>query len=179
MRNVKYLLIIVFIAAVAAITVVRSGAYDVAATNPHSTWSSGALHTVMRYSVKARATGIAVPRLDDPALIKSGFGEYHEMCEGCHGAPGVQPGEAGQGLMPRAPDLARTASTWTDQELFWIVKNGVRMTGMPAWGPTHDDKELWTTVAFVRRLPSLSAHDYQTLVRETRGMDMHHGKDAH
>ena len=158
---------------------VRVGLYNVAATNPHFKLTNALLHTVMRYSVKARASGIATPPLDDPALIEQGFADYREMCQVCHGAPGIDPDEAGKGLTPRPPDLTRTAGRWSDAELFWIIKNGVRMTGMPAWGPTHDDARLWSMVAFVRRLPSLSARDYASLVEEARGKDMHHRKDAH
>ena len=77
------------------------------------------------------------------------------MCVSCHGAPGVDASEAGDGLNPPAPDLTLPrVQKRTDGELFWLVQNGIRMTGMPAFGTTHKDEEIWKIVAFVRRLPS-------------------------
>lgn len=173
MKGAKEWIAGILIVIVAVAAAVWMGIYNVASTEPHSELTNAMLHTVMRYSVKAHANGIAAPPLDDPALIERGFGDYREMCQVCHGAPGVDPDEAGKGLMPRPPDLARTAGQWSDAELFWIIKNGVRMTGMPAWGPTHDDARLWSIVAFVRRLPSMSARDYRALGEKARGRDMH------
>ena len=71
-----------------------------------------------------------------------GAGEYAEMCSGCHLAPGMKRTEISQGLYPRAPELRRKTDL-TPAEQFWIVKHGVKMTGMPAWGVTHDDELLW------------------------------------
>jgi mono/diheme cytochrome c family protein len=159
---------------------VYSGAYDVAATRPHAPLTQRFLHAAMRHAVQRRAQDIVAPPLDDLVQIHNGVRDYREMCQPCHGAPGVDPDEVGQGLTPAPPDLVRTARTWSAPELFWILKYGVRMTGMPAWGPTHDDAELWAIVAFVRRLPTLSAEDYQTLVRAAEREPHRHGaRGAH
>jgi mono/diheme cytochrome c family protein len=72
--------------------------------------------------------------------------------------------EISRGLYPRAPELRRNTDL-TPAELFWIVKHGVKMTGMPAWGVTHDDDLLWDVVAFVRKLPELTPEQYQTMVK--------------
>jgi mono/diheme cytochrome c family protein len=89
------------------------------------------------------------------------------MCVTCHGAPGVDASEAGEGLNPAAPDLSTgKVQKRSDGELFWLVQGGIRMTGMPAFGPTHNDEEIWKIVAFVRRLPALSPEEQQELKRE-------------
>ena len=71
------------------------------------------------------------------------------MCLTCHGAGTVDPSEIGEGLNPPAPDLTQpSVQSKTDGELFWIVQNGIRMTGMPAFGPTHKDEEIWDARGF-------------------------------
>jgi mono/diheme cytochrome c family protein len=142
-----------------------SGIYNIAADVPHSQPIYWFLKTLREHSVAARATGIVVPHdLDDPKRIAAGAGEYAEMCSGCHLAPGMTRTEISRGLYPRAPELRRE-SELTPAEQFWIVKHGVGMTGMPAWGVTHDDELLWDVVAFLRKLPELTADQYQTLVK--------------
>lgn len=137
------------------------GIYNIGTRNHDNAVVNWALDTGMTRSVALHARGIHVPKLTDPALIQKGFQHYDEMCVGCHGAPGVAPGEIAQGLWPKAPDLGRSVPTWTPAQLFWITKNGIKFTAMPAWGPSHDDGELWALVAFLERLPQLSPADYQ------------------
>jgi len=87
------------------------------------------------------------------------------MCFSCHGAPGHKPSEIGRGLNPKPPQLdAEEIQGRSDAELYWIIKNGVRMTGMPAFGPTHEEKELWSIIAFLRRLPEMDAKAYDAMV---------------
>src|SRR5262245_4431884 len=85
--------------------------------------------------------------LDDPAKLLIGVEHYAAHCAVCHGAPGVSRGDIARGLYPPPPDLAKTAPLYTPAELFWIVKHGIKMTGMPAWS-NHSDDELWATVGF-------------------------------
>jgi mono/diheme cytochrome c family protein len=75
--------------------------------------------------------------------------------------PGIERSEIGKGLNPQAPDLAEAVKTWTPQQLFWIVKNGVKMTGMPSFGATHDDQEVWNVIALIEKLPTMTAEQYQ------------------
>lgn len=160
---------------IVAAGVVYSGLLNVSALAAHSAPAQWLLHTTMVHSVKRRAAGIQVPPLDDPKRIQAGFGDFNDMCVACHGAPGVERSEIGLGLMPRAPDLAKAAARWSPNELFWILKHGVKMTGMPAFGPTHEDEELWTIVSFVRQLPHVSAAEYQALVARAESMPSGHG----
>lgn len=141
------------------------GVPDVAATTPHWALTRWILSTTMERSVARRARALEPPAfLDESPRIRAGAREYDEMCAGCHGAPGVEPGHIGKGLNPEPPDLARAAPDWTVQELFWITAHGVRMTGMPGFAASHSDEELWEIVAFVKRLPRMSDAEYRALL---------------
>jgi mono/diheme cytochrome c family protein len=85
------------------------------------------------------------------------------MCTGCHLGPGVERSELSQGLYPPAPELAR-GDDLTPAEQFWVIKHGIKLTAMPAWGKTHDDNLIWDMVAFIRQLPKLNAAQYQAAV---------------
>ena len=145
--------------------VVYMGAYNIAADVPHTQPVYWLMTEVRERSIAARAAGIDVPGdLADPKRVTSGAGQYAEMCAGCHLAPGMKRTEMSRGLYPRAPELRR-ASDRTPAEQFWIVKHGVKMTGMPAWGITHRDEILWDVVGFLRKLPELTPEQYQALVK--------------
>ena len=144
--------------------VIYAGMYDVAATSPHSRLTSWLLETARSRSIKAQAAAVqAPPGLDDPAKVLIGVEHYAAHCAVCHGAPGVPKGDIGRGLYPQPPDLANTPTLYSPAELFWIVKHGIKMTGMPAWSD-HSDGELWATVAFVEKLPGMSEQEYARLV---------------
>ena len=130
-----------------------SGIYSVAAVKPHSDIVIWLLTTARDKSIAQHSGHIQPPALTDPALVQTGFQEYHSMCVACHGAPGQEASEISKGLNPKPPQLTTPAvQARGNVELFWIIKNGLRMTGMPAFGPTHDDPILWSLVAFLRRL---------------------------
>ena len=148
---------------VAASSFIYSGAFDVAADNPHSLPVYWLMQKVRQYSISARA-GDTVPNdLGEAKRISSGAAQYAEMCSDCHLAPGMKRTEVSRGLYPRAPELRR-GSTLTPAEEFWVVKHGIKMSGMPAWGITHNDEVLWDVVAFLRKLPDLTVDQYKGLV---------------
>lgn len=149
-----------------AVLFIYLGIYNVAATYPDKAPVRWVLDTTMEHSVKRHAAGIKTPPLNDPAMVRLGLSHYRQMCVGCHGAPGVAVGEFAQGLNPRPPGLVESVSDWKPNELFWITKYGVRMTGMPAWDVTHSDKEIWAVVAFLQKLPSLTPEQYQAMSRQ-------------
>ena len=154
---------------------IYAGVYDVAATTPHWPIAAAIIETARVHSIKVRAADIAVPPgLDDPAKVLIGVEHYAAHCAVCHGAPGVPKGDIARGLYPPPPDLAKTAPLYNPAELFWIVKHGVKMTGMPAWSD-HSDEELWATVAFLEKLPGMSEQDYARLVMAS----MAHGGGHH
>ena len=125
-------------------------------------------------SMRKRAAQVNNPHKDDPGAREEGLDHYMENCLVCHGAPGVDKGEIGKGLNPPAPELEESVEEFTDAELFWTVKNGIRMTGMPAFAPTHSDEELWNVVTFMRHLPELSAAERERLIAFTEREEAHH-----
>ena len=163
MNCIKGFFILLVAAVVAGLVTLYSGIIDVGATNPHNAFTQWLLGTAMDSSVRAHARGIEAPPLEDPRLVMNGFRHYREMCVGCHLAPGITSSEIRKGLMPEAPALQEAVEEWTPAELFWVVKHGVKMTGMPAWGPTHSDEDIWAMVAFLEKLPHMSAQQYEDM----------------
>jgi len=143
-----------------------SGVINVAATYPHSSLTRWVLHTAMERSVSYHASNIQTPSLDRPDQILNGFRHYREMCTGCHLVPGVSSSEIRKGLMPTPPKLQQTVREWTPAELFWIIKNGVRMTAMPAWGPSHSDEKIWEMVAFLEKFPDMTKAQYSEMDKQ-------------
>ncbi len=151
--------------AVGAASVVYFGWYNVAAVAQHTLPVYKVLDTALRQAIRQRAKHIDPPPLEDPALIDRGFVHFHRKCVPCHGAPGIAPEDAGQGMLPLPTNLVESARNLTAAEIFWVLKNGIKMTGMPAWQFRFGDDDLWAIVAFVKRLPDLSPRDYQAMER--------------
>ena len=145
------------------------GTYNVAADDPHWAITESLLRLVRERSIEARANAVQVPDLGDEKRILAGAGEYAQMCEGCHLGPGIAETELRQGLNPKPPHLAR--GRLDPREAFWVIKHGIKATGMPAWGRTHDDELLWNLVAFVQTLPRLDAKGYRELVARAPAHD--------
>ena len=165
MRFVLVILGLAVATAVGSLAFIYSGLADVAATSPHWPITGWFLATTMETSVRRHARGIAPPAsVGDDDRVREGAPAYDAMCASCHGAPGRDPGVVGRGLNPEPPVLAKEAEGWSPSEIFWVTSHGIRMTGMPAFGPTHTDEELWVVVALVKRLPRLSAADYRALL---------------
>lgn len=177
MKMIAMTAVTLVLLAVGIVGFVYTGIYDVSASSPHGSISRWLLETTMRASVKRRAEQVEVPDLEDRSLVLAGVNDFEEMCVQCHGAPGRERDAVGKGLNPPAPDLAESATQMTAAELFWVSKHGIRMTGMPAWGETHDDEALWPVVAFVTTLPGLSAAGYAEMLENATGMG-HHTNDA-
>lgn len=178
MKKIVLTVLILLLAAVAAVMgFVYSGTAEVAATKPHSTVVEWFLVTTREHAIERRIADLEVPDLSNESLFATGLAHYHEMCVTCHGAPGIERSEIGRGLNPPPPDLA--TATLTDEEAaesFWIIQHGLRMTGMPAFGPTHSDEEIWGLVAVQKRLADLTPQDYARQVEELGDHD--HGDHA-
>ena len=177
MKTVIALLVCVSIAVLAVVAIIYSGIYNVSASAPHSSPVAWVLSTTMRQSVARRAQDIEVPDLNDRELQLAGINDYDAMCTECHGSPGAKLSALALGLNPAPPDLVESVEHMTAADVFWVTKHGVRMTGMPAWGESHSDDQLWPIVAVVLLLPELDADQYTTLLRsaENRG---HHPNDT-
>lgn len=149
------------VAGAAGLGFIYSGVYDIAATSPHYDVTYKLLRTLMEQSIKRNARDVMAPDLEDPEKVHSGFKNFNAMCVTCHGAPGVAASEIGKGLYPAAPDLAKAAKAWTSAELYVIIKNGIKMSGMPAWEQSHSGDEIWALVAFLKVLPTMPANEYR------------------
>jgi mono/diheme cytochrome c family protein len=173
MKLVTGLVIGILVAIIGALLFTLSGAFNVAATAPDSSFREWLFDTTMRRSVTMRSSGISAPQFTDEQA-KDGSKEYGEMCTGCHGAPGKEPRAIGKGLNPRPPDLAKSVPTWEDGNLFWIIKNGIKMTAMPAFGRTHDDQTIWNIVAFLKKLPGMTPEQYAAFQDQAGGAEQEH-----
>ncbi|MEX0879816.1 MAG: cytochrome c [Thermoanaerobaculia bacterium] len=143
---------------------VLSGVFDVSATVHPSKLEKQLAGAALDRSVARRAPNTSNPVAPSPEVLRAGLAHYRGICVTCHGAPGVDASEIGIGLNPPAPDLTlRKVQRRTDGELFWLVSHGIRMTGMPAFGPTHEDEDIWKIVAFLRHLPEITPEEEKEL----------------
>ena len=178
MRLIKIVLAVVVLLLVAGVGFVYGGIFNIAADDPHWGLTQRMLETTRDRSIVKQARGVAVPpKLDDPAMVATGAQEYAEMCTGCHLAPGMEDTEMRTGLYPKPPNLSTPGARRSPAETFWVIKHGLKMTGMPAWGLTHDDQRIWTMVAFVQKLPGLSPSQYQALIEQGEGPGHTHGDE--
>ncbi len=143
-----------------AALVVYGGLYDVAATRQHSQPMYSVLEGAMRQSVRLRARDIAEPPLADERMALRGAACFRDKCVQCHGAPGVAQGDIGKSMQPLPGPLVDARQHWRPRELYWLVRHGLKMTGMPAWEYRLADSEIWDVVAFMQHLPTLNATQY-------------------
>jgi hypothetical protein len=169
-RKAVWSVLILAVVGSAAAALSYSGAYDVGADEPHSTITARVLAVIRDRSIAARAESLPVPNLADPALIALGAGHYAGMC--------IADSEMRQGLYPKPPNLTQRR-TRSPAESFWIIKHGVKMSAMPAWGSTHDDQTIWAIVAFLQQLPTLDASEYSALAGPQDAEDHDHRADHH
>jgi ketosteroid isomerase-like protein/mono/diheme cytochrome c family protein len=155
-----------------------SGLYDIGADDHHTRPVYAALQTLRDRSIAARASALSVPDLSDAALIRQGAGNYEAMCSGCHLAPGRQATELSRGLYPAPPNFSRGRLN-SPAHHFWVIKHGIKASGMPAWGKSMDDRYIWGLVALVQQLPKLDAAQYQALVATSEGHSHEHGEHEH
>ena len=141
---------------------VYSGAYNVGADDHHTRPVFALMEAVRERSIRVRSKNITVPDLEDPQLVLKGAGQYAAMCTGCHLQPGMKDSELRPGLYPQPPNLSQVRVD--PKEAFWVIKHGLKMSAMPAWGTTHDDDTIWSMVAFLQKLPELSSVQYEDMV---------------
>ena len=173
MRFLLKLILLVILIVIGLGVWVWSGQYDIGADSPHWSLTRQAIGALRERSIETRADKIRVPALDDPALVAEGAEHYSEMCTGCHLAPGTSESEMREGLYPKPPNLTRFAPD--PAEAFWVIKHGIKMSGMPAWGKTHDDQKVWAMVAYLQKQPTLSVARY----RELSGQSAKESMSAH
>lgn len=164
-RTITTALALLAVGGVGAILVAWSGLYNVAASREHWAVTNWFLHFTLRNSVETHAMAIQAPPLDDAAMVFRGLGHYEGGCKPCHGAPGDAGNPIVQQILPKPPDLVESVKGWSDAELFWIVRNGLKYAGMPAWVAPERDDEVWSVVAFLRRMSGMPAEEYRRLAR--------------
>jgi mono/diheme cytochrome c family protein len=158
---------LILVGVAGGVALLLSGAFSTAATTPHSRLTHRILDAGLRYSVSSYAEEIESPALADGARIERGAACFATHCAQCHGAPGIAPHAFALGMMPIPSNLVQSARDWPANELYYVTKKGVRMTGMPAWEFRLSDADLWSVVAFVQVLPGLDRAEYLALARET------------
>lgn len=179
MRTVMTILIALAVVAVLGAAVLYSGSYNIAADDRHWGFTSSVIETMRDRSIARQARAVVAPTsLGDENFVASGAGEYAEMCTGCHLAPGMEDTELRKGLYPTPPDLTEHGAHRTPEQQFWIIKHGLKMSGMPAWGLTHEDERIWSMVAFLRKLPGMTPLQYQQLVESGGGGHSHVGTEG-
>lgn len=165
---------------------VYSGLYNVGADDHHTRPVFALMQVLRERSIARRSRGITVPDLQDPQRILKGAGQYAAMCTNCHLKPGMDDSEIRPGLYPQPPNLSQLRVD--PRVAFWTIKHGIKMSAMPAWGTTHDDPTIWSMVAFLQKLPDMTAQEYKAMVAKAppdEDMDMgeedgghHHGDEA-
>lgn len=169
----------ILVAIAVGLIIVYTGAYNVAATDRHADLVRWTLDTTMQRSVSSRAQSLHMPETFPPELIAAGGSHYASMCAHCHAGPGIERADWASGMRPMPPHLTEAAAEWEPQDVFWIVQNGIKMSGMPAFGSDHSDEALLEIAAFVKQLPGMTPEEYQELTRGGAHGGGHGGAHGH
>jgi mono/diheme cytochrome c family protein len=163
MNTIKIVLATLLVIVLGAAAFIWSGVYNPGADNPHWKLTYAVMETSRERSIEQHASTLVVPvNLNDPQIILKGAGQYAAMCTSCHLAPGMQDSELRPGLYPQPPNLSKV--NVDPREAFWVIKHGLKMSAMPAWGLSHDDETIWSMVAFLQKLPSMTPAQYKDIV---------------
>lgn len=144
--------------------IVASGLYNIGADDHHTALVTALIAELRDRSIEVRARTVAVPDLSGAASIEAGARRYALECSACHLAPGVNHSQLRRGLYPHPPNLAQQQPP-DPQRAFWVIKHGIKMSAMPAWGLTFEDPAIWELVAFLERMPAMTPEAYQRLTR--------------
>ncbi len=156
--------VVLAVLAVGGGLVAASGVIPIKASSGHWAITAWLLDFAKNRSVSTHTLALQAPALDEPWLVLKGAGHYETGCLPCHGGPGRRNPRIAQAMTPAPPYLPPEISKWKPDELFYIVKHGIKFTGMPAWPTQRRDDEVWAMVAFLRQLPNLDAEAYRRLV---------------
>ncbi len=182
MKTLSIVLITVCALIVAAVAFALSGVYNISARVPHMASTTRLLETVRNRSISRHSGEVDLPALDDPAGAMVGAVHFDATCRKCHGAPGQPQEEFAQGLYPNPPSLSASARQRSRKEIFWIIDNGLKMTGMPAFGGNHEREDIIGMTAFIKMLPEFDKQGYAQFVKQSvakgLGEKHHHGKSA-
>ncbi len=177
MKKIKLIIIFSVIISVGFL-VVWFGTFNVSAKDKHWEITTKILEFIRERSIEVRAHGIQIPDLSSPNMISNGAKNYDTMCAQCHLSPTTKPTELSLGLYPQPPVFYKEKhSGHGEQNTFWTIKNGLKLTGMPAWGDFHTDEQIWEMVAFLKNINGMSKSQYIKLVGD--GSHTHKEKYGH
>jgi mono/diheme cytochrome c family protein len=163
MRLLAIIGVLAIIGAIAAGAFFFGGFYNIAATEQDPGIVAWALVNVRQAAIARHANDTPPGTLNDAATVRAGAHAFAERgCVNCHGGPGATWAKFSEGLNPAPPDLKEVVGERQPRELFWIVKNGIKMTGMPSFGTVGvPDPEIWSIVAFLKKLPTVTDADFK------------------
>lgn len=166
MSGIKKIVTLISVAAIAGLGFIWFGLFNVAANDKHWGITTEFLEIVRDRSISSRAGDISVPNLTDTSRVKRGVANYDAMCAQCHLAPGLKTSELYEGLNPKPPVLYKDEhfDDMPPANTFWTIKNGIKMTGMPAWGIYNSDEQIWDLIATISAMDKMSPEKYQELV---------------
>jgi mono/diheme cytochrome c family protein len=138
-----------------ALVVTRLGLMPVSADGAHSRLEARIMPAVLHASIVRHASGETNPVALNEDNLKAGVDTYKAMCARCHSTPEGKASIYGQSFYPAAPQLPKGMAQYTDSQLFWLIKHGIRNTGMPAWGSMLSDEETWQLVSLLKNSQDL------------------------
>lgn len=173
MKTIKIILVLGVLGLITGSAVIYSGIFSIGADVPHSKLVYWVLEQARERSIARASSDIEVPDLSSVDMLLSGGADYNDMCSSCHLKPGQNESDLSIGLYPKPPNLSLADhkeehsddddETTEDQKMFWTIKHGIKASGMPAWGLTHDDGRIWAMVAFINKMPDLTEDQYQVI----------------
>jgi len=165
LKLIKLFFIGLVVISIAGAMFIWFGAFNIAGNDKHWDITTSALEVIRDRSISTRSSDIKVPNLSDKERIAKAAPNYAAMCAQCHLAPGIEKSELYEGLYPQPPVFYKLDKyTRKPEEIFWITQNGLKMTGMPAWGIYNSDEQIWDLVALLSKINDMSAEQYQKLV---------------
>jgi mono/diheme cytochrome c family protein len=161
--------VIIAIEAGVGLGLIFSGWTDVGADTPDATAVAWVVKNTRKHSIQARLAHVPIAQLNRPNIVAHGAKLYAKHCAGCHLAPGMQPTSVHRGESPQPPAFAEFESAPAPKKSYWIIKHGIKMTGMPSWQQTLSNQQIWAIAAFLQKLPRLSADRYQQMAQRDSG----------
>lgn len=165
MNTLKIVLATLLVLVLGGGVFIWSGIYNPGADSPHWKLTYALMEATRERAIEHHSAEIKVPaNLQDSELILKGAGQYAAMCTSCHLAPGMKDSELRPGLYPLPPNLS--LAKVDPREAFWVIKHGLKMSAMPAWGMSHDDETIWSMVAFLQKMPGMTEAQYKAIVAQ-------------
>jgi len=165
--------ILLVVLGVIAVIFIYSGFYNIAATEHHWGIMTSIIETMRDRSIAVHSDDLQVPDFDELKRKEEAYPHYHAMCRNCHGAPGHEIDEFAEGLYPLPPGIQAGGiqKKRSAGEIYWIIKHGIKMTGMPAFGLNHDEEELWSLTALVKEMPKINEEKYKRMIENQNHND--------